>query len=232
MWCSYHKATTHNDAGCRATLANGLKSNAHFAQIYLPSVPEICGSWDLPVRDDSDEKPCISLLAREFQPAGKPAKGRVEEKKGTRPFGPVQTAATEGWKTRSRSFTPRVDPQPVTKPAKARVEKKGARPFGPVSTEATEGWRTHPWPCTPRAAQAISIGGPVAEATFGMANDEEPVRKLSWLRRRSPLHPRTAPTVTLPPVWHQRNLFPVRYGNLYQGKHQRLCQGAHQRRVE
>ena len=177
MWCSYHKATTHNDAGCRATLANGLKSNAHFAQIYLPSVPGICSSWDLPARDDSDEKPCISLLAREFQPAGKPAKGRVEEKKGTRPFGPVQTAATEGWKTRSRSFTPRVDPQPVTKPAKARVEKKGARPFGPVSTAATEGWRTHPWPCTPRAAQAISIGGPVAEATFGMANDEEPVEK-------------------------------------------------------
>ena len=89
----------------------------------------------------------------------------------------------------------------MTKPAKARVEEKGARPFGPVSTAVTEGWRTRPWPFTPRAGQAISIGGPVAEETFGMANDEEPVEKaLSWLRHRSPLHPRTAPTVTSPPL--------------------------------
>ena len=65
MWYSYHKATTHNDADCRATLANGLNGNAHFAQVRPPSVPGICSSWDLPVRDDSDEKPCISFLARE-----------------------------------------------------------------------------------------------------------------------------------------------------------------------
>ena len=65
----------------------------------------------------------------------------------------------------------------MTKPAKARVEEKGVRSFVPVSTAATEGWRTRPWPFTPRAEQAISFGGPVAEETFGMANDEEPVEK-------------------------------------------------------
>ena len=65
----------------------------------------------------------------------------------------------------------------MTKLAKAREEEKGARAFGPVSTAATEGRRTRPWPFTPRAGQAISIGGPVAEETFGMANDEEPVKK-------------------------------------------------------
>ena len=65
----------------------------------------------------------------------------------------------------------------MTKPAKIRVEEKGARPFGPVSTAATEGWRTRLWPFTPRAGQTIYIGGPEAEETFGMANDEEPVEK-------------------------------------------------------
>ena len=138
MWCSYHKTITHNDADCRARSASGLNSNAHFAQVRPPSVPGICSSWDLPVRDDSDEKPCISFLAREVQPGVKPAKARVEEK-GARPFGPVLIAATEGWRTRRWPFTPRAEPQPVTKPAKARVEEKGARKFDPVSTAATEG---------------------------------------------------------------------------------------------
>ena len=107
----------------------------------------------------------------------KPAKALVEEK-GARPFDPLQTAATEGWRTRPWPFTPRAEPQPVTKPAKARVqEKKGTRPFGPVQTAATEGWRTRPWPFTPRAEQTISFGGPVVEEIFRMANDEEPVEK-------------------------------------------------------
>ena len=79
MWCSYHKTTTHNDADCRATPANGPNGNAHFTQVRPLSVPGICSSWDLPVRDDSDEKPCISFLAREVQPAAKPAKARVKE---------------------------------------------------------------------------------------------------------------------------------------------------------
>ena len=57
MRCSFRKTTTYNDADCRATPANGLNGNAHFAQVCSPSVPEICSSWDLPVRDDSDEKP-------------------------------------------------------------------------------------------------------------------------------------------------------------------------------
>ena len=65
----------------------------------------------------------------------------------------------------------------MTKPAKARAEEKGVRPFGPVSIAATEGWRTRPWPFTPRAKQAISFGGPVAEESFGMAKDAEPVEK-------------------------------------------------------
>ena len=175
MWCSYHKTTTHNEADCRATPVYGLNGNVHFAQVRPPSVPGVCSSWDLPVRNDSDQKPCILFLAREVQPAAKPAKARVEEEKG--PFGPVQTAATEGWRTHPWLFTPRAEPQPTTKPAKARVEEKGARPFGPVSTAVTAGWRTRPWPFTPRAGQAISIGGPVAVETFGMANDEEPVEK-------------------------------------------------------
>ena len=144
MWCSYHKTTTHNDADCHARPANGLNGNAHFVQVRPPGVPGICSSWDLPVRDDSDEKPCISFLAREVQPGAKPAKARVEEEKGAQPFDPVLTAATEGWRTRPWPFTPRAESQPVTKPAKARVEEKGARPMGPVSTAATKGWRTRP----------------------------------------------------------------------------------------
>ena len=222
MWCSYHKTTTHNDVDCRATPANEFNGNVHFAQVRPPSVPGICSSWDFPVRDDSDEKPCISFLAREVQPAAKPAKDRVEEAKGARPFGPVQTAATEGWRTRPWPFTPRAEPQPVTKSAKARVKEKEARPFGPVSTAATEGWRTRPWPFILHAEQAIYIGGPVAEESFGMANDEELVEKaLMALSSVTVISEDSAPAVTSPPLWHQRNLCPVRYRNLYQGEHQR-----------
>ena len=65
-----------------------------------------------------------------------------------------------------------------------------------------------------------------ASAPSGVrANDVEPVERLSWLRRWSPLHPMTAPTVTSSPLWHQRNLCPVRCGNLCQGEHQRLLSG-------
>ena len=39
----------------------------------------------------------------------KPAKARVEEEKGARPFDPVSTAATEGWKTCPWPFTPRAE---------------------------------------------------------------------------------------------------------------------------
>ena len=101
----------------------------------------------------------------------------MEEEKGDWPFGPVLTAATQGWRTRPWPFTPRAEPQPVTKPAKARVEEKGVRPFDPVSTAATEGWRTRPWSFNPRAKQAISFGGPVAEETFGFVNDDKAVKK-------------------------------------------------------
>ena len=178
MWCSYHKTTTHSDADCHTRPASRPNGNAHFAQVRPPSVSGVCSSWDLSGRDDSDEKPCISFLAREVQPGTKPTKARVEEEKGARPFGPVSAAATKRWRTRPWPFNPRAEPQPATKSAKAREEEeKGARPFGPASTAATEGWRTRPWPLTPSAKQAISFGGPIAEDTFGMANDEEPVEE-------------------------------------------------------
>ena len=57
------------------------------------------------MRDDSDEKPCISFLAREVQSAAKPAEAREEEK----PFGPISTAATEGRRTRPWPFPPRAE---------------------------------------------------------------------------------------------------------------------------
>ena len=59
--------------------------------------------------DDSDEKPCISISAREVQPATEPTKAREEEENGTRPFGLVSTAATRGWRTRPWPFTPRAE---------------------------------------------------------------------------------------------------------------------------
>ena len=101
MWYSYVETTTHSDADCRAWPENKLDGNAHFTQVRPPSVPGVCSSWDLPVRDNSDEKPCISFLARQVQAAAKPAKARVEGEKGALPFGPVSTATTERWRTRA-----------------------------------------------------------------------------------------------------------------------------------
>ena len=109
MWYSYYKTTTHNDADCHARPANGLKDNAQVTQVCLPSVPGICSSWDFPVGDDSDEKPCISISAREVQPATEPTKAREEEEKGTRSFGLVSTTPTKGWRTRPWQFTPRAE---------------------------------------------------------------------------------------------------------------------------
>ena len=71
------------------------------------------------MRDDSDEKSCISFSAREVHPAIKPANARVEEEKGARSFGPVSIAVAKGWRTRLWPFTPRAEPQPATKPAKS-----------------------------------------------------------------------------------------------------------------
>ena len=79
----HNKITPHSDADCRARPTNGLNDNVHFAQVRPPSVPAICSSWDLPVRDYSDEKPCISFSAREVQPATKPAKAQTEGEKGS-----------------------------------------------------------------------------------------------------------------------------------------------------
>ena len=109
IWYSFYKTTTHNDADYHARPANGLNGNAHFTQVRLPSVPGICSSWDFSVGDDSVEKPCISISAREVQPATEPTKAREEEEKGTRPFGLVLTAPTKGWRTRPWPFTPRAE---------------------------------------------------------------------------------------------------------------------------
>ena len=79
MWCLY-QTTTHRDADCRTGPANRPDGNAHFAQVRSPSVSGVCSSWGLSGRGDSDEKPCISFMAREVQPATKPSKVRVEEK--------------------------------------------------------------------------------------------------------------------------------------------------------
>ena len=110
MWCSYYNTTTHSDANCRARPANRLNGNAHFAQVRPSSVLGIFRSWDLPVRDDSDEKPRISFLAREVQPATMLIKVRVDEEKGALPFDSAPTAATEGRKNHSLPFTPRAEP--------------------------------------------------------------------------------------------------------------------------
>ena len=153
MWCLYHNTTTRSDADCHTRPANRPNGNVHFAQVRPSRLPRICSSWDLPVRDDSDEKLCISFSAIEVQSVGdqaqqSPSRGGEE----VRPFGPVSTAATEGWRTRPSTFTPRAEPQPATKPTKAQVEEeKGAQPFGPVSTAATDGCRTRLWPFTSRA---------------------------------------------------------------------------------
>ena len=96
--------------------------------------------------------------------------------------------------------------QPTSKFAKAQVEKKGARPFDPAPTVATGRLRTRPWPLTSRAEPAIFFGGPVAEKrrTSVARSRWQTTRSLSkmfsLLRRRPPLHPRTASTATLSPL--------------------------------
>ena len=109
-WCSYRRTSTHSDAECRTRAENRLNGNVRFTQVRPLSVPGICSSRDLLVRDNSDEKPCISFLARYVQPATKSAKARVEEETGARPFDPVSTAASEGWRTRRWPLTPRAEP--------------------------------------------------------------------------------------------------------------------------
>ena len=74
MWCSYNKTTTDNGVDCRVRPANGLNGNVHFAQVRPPNVPGICSLWDLRVRDDSDEIPCKSFMAREVYHAASPPK--------------------------------------------------------------------------------------------------------------------------------------------------------------
>ena len=85
MWCSCHKTTTHSNDDCRTRPINRLNGNTHFAQVRPPSVPGICSLWDLPVRDDFDEKLCILFSARKVQHTTKPAEAQVEEKGAIQP---------------------------------------------------------------------------------------------------------------------------------------------------
>ena len=62
------------------------------------------------MRGYSVKKLCISFLAREVQPATKPAEARVEEEKGAWSFGPTPAQTTEGWSTHPWPFTPRAAP--------------------------------------------------------------------------------------------------------------------------
>ena len=62
------------------------------------------------MRDGSDEKPCILFSAKEVQPTTNPAETQVEEDKGTQPFSPAPTRATEWWSTRPWPFTPCAEP--------------------------------------------------------------------------------------------------------------------------
>ena len=121
IWCSYHKTTTHNDADCRATPANGLNGNAHFAvfRAFLGSAVRGTSLCEMtPTRIPASH--CWrGVYSLRLSPAAKPAKARVEEEKGGRPFGSVLTAAAEEWRTRPWPFTSRAEPQPVTKPAEA-----------------------------------------------------------------------------------------------------------------
>ena len=166
------------------------------------------------------------------QPATKPSNARVEEK-GARPFGPVSTAVTEGWRTRPWPFTPRTELQPATKPAKARVEEeKGARPFGPVSITATEGWRTRPSPFTLRAEQVISFGGLVAKETFGMTNDEESVEKALMASSLVGVTSEDSANSNLATLMPPAESLPGEVREPLSGEHQRLCQGEHQRLCE
>ena len=107
MWCSYHTTTIQSGANFRARPTNRSNSNAHFAQVRPVSVPGICSSWDLSVRDESDEKPYIPFSAREVQPATKPTEAQVKEEMGAWSFGSAPTVAMEGWSARPCPFTPR-----------------------------------------------------------------------------------------------------------------------------
>ena len=97
--------------------------------------------------------------------------------------------------------------QPETKSAKAKVEgKKGPRSFGPALTATTQRRSARPWPFTPRAEPAISFGGPVGEEKLnlsttcsGWRTTKSLSRRLSWLCRQLPLHPKIASTLISSP---------------------------------
>ena len=104
--CHYYSTFGHYKNDCAEFKAQRQRP---LHSVRPPRVPGICSSWDFPAGDDSDEKPCISISAREVQPATGLNKAREEEEKGTRPFGLVSTAATKGWRTRPWPFTPRAE---------------------------------------------------------------------------------------------------------------------------
>ena len=80
--------TTRPPPTVKSIAAPGQQSGLTVTPTLPKSVLRVfCGVWDLPVQNDSDEKPCTSFSAREVQPATKPSKAQVKEEKGTWPFG-------------------------------------------------------------------------------------------------------------------------------------------------
>ena len=88
---------------------NRSNGNAHFVPVRSPNVPGIGSSCDMPLRDNSDEKPCALFSGRKVQPTTKPADAQVEEENRAWPFGPAPIAATEDC-TRPWPFTPCAEP--------------------------------------------------------------------------------------------------------------------------
>ena len=96
MWYSFQMTTTHSNADSHARLVNRPNGNAYLIKFRSQSFHGIFNSWDLPVRDNPKNKPCISFSARKIQPTTKSAEAKMEEDKGIWPFVPARTAVTEG----------------------------------------------------------------------------------------------------------------------------------------
>ena len=81
---------------------------------------------------------------------------------------PTRSPAYHSWRERSS-----------VRPSPPKLEWRRMGPGHPTRfrQQRRGGWRTRPWPFISRAEPIIPFGGPVAEETFGMANDEEPVEK-------------------------------------------------------
>ena len=90
MWCSHHKATSHNDANCRVQQPK-IGGNAHVTADQTPRVKGVCSACDLPEEDDDPERLYISFAVTEVQNKTEPATA-PRKKNGTWSFGPLTAA--------------------------------------------------------------------------------------------------------------------------------------------